>query len=163
MVRGEKVPEGCFFKVACVVTITPHHELFMTLRSPEKKSAPNTWENNGGAVRSGEEPLEAAVRELYEETGMRACKEDLIPLRFAAEKDSHILLSLYLFLHDVDLSEIVLQKGETADAMLASPEKMEQMLEEGVLCPPWAQRYLESRETILSWMDRYAKDPALGR
>lgn len=42
------------------------------LRSPTMEHYPSVWSNPGGSVEAGEMPLQAAVRELEEETGIVA-------------------------------------------------------------------------------------------
>ncbi|MCW3062492.1 MAG: family hydrolase [Capsulimonas sp.] len=47
------------------------------------------WEIPGGAVESEESVTDAAVREVFEETGMRVIAERLTGIYYAAENDSH--------------------------------------------------------------------------
>lgn len=46
-------------------------EVLMFKRSETKKKFPGFWSLPGGHVDAGEDPLAAAVREVYEETGIR--------------------------------------------------------------------------------------------
>lgn len=43
------------------------------------------WGLPGGGVKRGEAPRQCAVREMYEETGLRVAKQELIPLKFYDE------------------------------------------------------------------------------
>ena len=49
--------------------------------------ARTTWETQGGHVEAGETPLEAAKRELYEESG--ALEYDIVPLCDYRAEDEH--------------------------------------------------------------------------
>ena len=72
MVRGEAIPAGLYHLVVGIWTINSQGRVLLTLRHPNKEVYPNTWENSGGAAKAGESSLEAAQRELEEETGYRA-------------------------------------------------------------------------------------------
>lgn len=69
-------------------------EVLLTLRSKEKETAPNMWENTGGSVWAGEKLRQAAVRELYEETGIKIGEQQLIELTYTVYDNviSHIFL-----------------------------------------------------------------------
>ena len=69
-VRGEAMPHGAYHRVVEIFTLNSKGEMLVTKRSPEKKPYPNMWEITGGAVVAGEDSLDAARRELREETGI---------------------------------------------------------------------------------------------
>ena len=64
--------------------------LFFQRRSYEKKSHPGKYDiTAGGHVTAGEEPGEAMVRELWEETGIIMRREDLIEIGRYREESGH--------------------------------------------------------------------------
>lgn len=54
-------------------------QLLLQKRSAEKDSFPGRFDtSSAGHIQAGDEPEESAIRELHEELGIRAAKEDLI-------------------------------------------------------------------------------------
>jgi len=103
-------------------------------RSPEK-SCPLKWEPPGGCVLAGENSLQAAIREVYEETGIRLCESDA--LQFASFRriepcwENPGFLDVWMFASDIPSENIRLQPGETVDARWATPEEICRMYESG--------------------------------
>ena len=58
------------FVAAVVVVILRGDRILAMRRSPMKDAAPGAWEAISGRIRPGEQPLEAAIREAREETGL---------------------------------------------------------------------------------------------
>ena len=73
--RGTRWHKGEYGLVVCVWVYDGKGNLLLTRRAPGKTFA-GTWENSGGAAKAGETSLQAIVRELYEETGIRALPEE---------------------------------------------------------------------------------------
>jgi len=82
--------------VACVL-LGPRGSVLLA-RRPEGRELAGLWEFPGGKVEPAEQPEEALVRELQEELGVRAKREDLVPLTFVSHcyRDFHLLMPLYL-------------------------------------------------------------------
>lgn len=78
--RGSKkpIPEGLHFRVVEVWTIIGD-KLLITQRHPSKWMGLK-WEVSGGGVVLGEKIREAAVRELFEETGIKAWQNEISEL-----------------------------------------------------------------------------------
>ena len=133
--------EGEFHVVVMIATMDSHGRLLCTLRSPEKSSYPGVWELTAGSVLAGEDSVSAAVRELREETGISAQPEELKLFGTVTEKNAFI--DCYFLRRDVELSEIVLQEGETADARLVSKSEFENMIAQKKIAFPVARRYSE--------------------
>ena len=89
-------------------------EILVTLRHPAKETYANCWENTGGSVLAGETSRQGAVRELKEETGIGVSEEELMLL--GSVRGISAFYDFYVVRKDVELSDIVLQENETADA-----------------------------------------------
>ncbi|MBR6101605.1 MAG: NUDIX domain-containing protein [Ruminococcus sp.] len=131
--RGDPIPPGKYHLVINVLSVNFEGKVLITLRSAEKPTYPNLWEVTEGAVIAGEKPAMAAIRELKEETGLRALPEALDyrgQLVFKGGTHNHIVL-FYLFRADFGEEDVILQPGETAAARLVYPAEIEQMAKQG--------------------------------
>ena len=95
--RGSKkeIPEGMFFRVVEVWTMIGN-KLLVTQRHPSKWMGLK-WEVTGGGVVVGESIREAAVRELFEETGVKAEQNEIVELgvrKFGTAMVSSFILRL---------------------------------------------------------------------
>jgi 8-oxo-dGTP pyrophosphatase MutT (NUDIX family) len=110
----KQIPEGCYHMVVDILVQHVDGSFLLTKRDMRKDVYPGYWEASaGGAALKGEEPLEAAERELFEETGLTADSLELVDVSF---KDStHAMYYSYLAKVSCSKDSIVLQEGETTD------------------------------------------------
>lgn len=125
-VRGEAFAEGEYY-VSCEIWVrNSKGEFLITKRHPDKKAG-NLWEFAGGGTLAGETTAQSAVRELKEETGIQSQESEL--QLFATYQHKNYFLDLFLLNKDVEISDIVLQPGETIDAKWASEETILKMID----------------------------------
>ena len=94
--RGTIWRKGEYGLVVCVWVYDGKGKLLLTRRAPEKSFA-GTWENSGGAVKSGENSLQAITRELREETGIVAAPEEFELLCCGRDKNCHFDFPFLIF------------------------------------------------------------------
>ena len=140
------LPGEYILVIGCWV-IDHQGNIFVTKRSPEKRFAPNLWENTGGHAMAGEDGPEAILRELMEETGISASREDLILIHEDQSEDS--FSEEYVILKDFPLSDVILQEGETCDCAWISEEKWEAMLENGEIAPSINEKIQPFKQKLL--------------
>ncbi len=63
------------FVVAAAAAVCRREQVLVLRRGPRRDAGAGLWEVPAGRIRPGEEPLEAAERELAEETGLRLALE----------------------------------------------------------------------------------------
>ena len=129
--RGEGWRSGEYGLVVCVWVYDGRGHFLLTRRSPGKSFA-GTWENSGGAAQAGETSRQAIVRELFEETGIRAEPEEFELL--TTETDRNMFYDHYCLKRPISLREIRLQPGETDDVMWAGFGKIHWMIRTGKIC-----------------------------
>lgn len=151
--RGAPIPHGEYHIVVQVMTINRNGEILLTQRVPEKTSG-GKWECSGGCAVAGETSREAAVRELFEETGIRA-KTDEINLEWSLTTDS-MLRDFYTLIKDVPLNCLRLQTTEVCAAKWVSMERLYEMSLSGQTTRT-VSRWLENRFGELRQLIRYAK------
>jgi len=78
---------------------------------------------------SGDDSIGAAVREVKEETGLDVLPENGEFL-FTRTRDN-IILDVWLFRQDFDISDVKLQENETIDAKYATPDEIRVMINNG--------------------------------
>ena len=129
--RGTPWKPGEYGLVVCVWVYDGRGHLLLTRRAKGKSFA-GTWENSGGAAQAGETSRQAIVRELFEETGIRAEQEEFELL--GTEQDRNTFYYFYCLNRQVKLQDIVLLPGETDDVMWASFGKVHWMIRTGKIC-----------------------------
>lgn len=129
--RGEPLAHGEYYTIIEVWTVNSSGEILLTLRHSDKRECPNKWEDTGGCVQSGEDSRTAAVRELFEEAGIKAEREELFLLDSIREEKAFV--DIFMLERDVPLSEIRLCEGETTDAKWVSVEMLDCMIDDGSL------------------------------
>lgn len=137
--RGVPVPHGEYHIVVQIMSVNSKGEILLTQRVPQKTSG-GRWECSGGCAVSGETSREAAVRELFEETGIRAVPSE-ISLEWTLTTDS-MLRDFYMVHKDVGLDQLVLQSSEVCAAKWVSFDRLEEMAENG-----------QTTRTVAKWLE----------
>ena len=110
LVRGEEIPEGVYHLV-CDIIVRHIDGTYLLMQRDIQKHFGGMWEaTSGGSALKGEDPLTCAMRELWEETGIKAEK-----LTEVGRDISHNTIYVeYLCVTDCDKNSITLQEGETS-------------------------------------------------
>ena len=141
--RGERVPQGYWHIVVTIWTVTADGRLLLTQRHPDKHLG-LMWESTAGSVLAGESSLEGALRELREETGLRAGPAQLRLL--SSERGESFFLDNYLYLCPEAEPALILQKEEVAAARFISPAEIEDWFPK--MAPPSVARFKHDRDAI---------------
>lgn len=132
ILRGSPIPRGAYHLVVQIMTINNKGEILLTQRAHGKSSA-GKWECTGGCAVAGETTKQAAVRELFEETGI-STDEDQLSYTWTLHGDS-MLLDFFITWQDVRLEALRLQPSEVSAAKWVSFERMAEMVRSGQIIP----------------------------
>lgn len=118
----DKIPEGLY--LPCVeIWVTVGDQLLITRRHPSKSEGLK-YEVSGGGVMLGEDFADAALRELYEEVGIPACRDSLQYLGYETSGD--VFAVSYLLRLD-SLPEITLRQSEVVEWRLVGEGELSDM------------------------------------
>lgn len=137
--RGAPIPHGEYHIVVQIMSVNSLGEILLTQRVPQKTSG-GRWECSGGCAVSGETSREAAVRELFEETGIRAFSSE-IDLEWTMTTDS-MLRDFYIVHKDVPLDRLVLQPSEVCAAKWVTYDRLCDMADNG-----------QTTRTVARWLE----------
>lgn len=143
--RGTPWQPGEYGLVVCVWVYDGRGRILLTRRARGKSFA-GTWENSGGAAQTGETSRQAIVRELFEETGIRAAEEDFELLDTGLDKNT--FYDFYCLKRQVPIREIVLLPGETDGVQWASYGKIHWMIRTGKICKIIASQFLRQEKML---------------
>ena len=145
-VRGEPRPNDEYHLVVQVWIKNSRGEWLISKRTPNKPY-PLLWEPTGGSAIAGDASLSAALREVREELGIsldpargrifRTYRRD------APECSNPSFLDVWVFEHDCPIEDIVLQEGETCDAMWATGEHVRGLVASGEFIPIRHDPYID--------------------
>lgn len=112
LIRGEEIGEGLYHLV-CEAVVRHRDGDYLLLRRDHRKEAYPGYEEigAGGSALKGETPLQGALRELREESGIEA--GGLEELYRTVNDESHAIHHGYLCVTDAPKDSVTLQEGET--------------------------------------------------
>ena len=140
LVRGEPIPDG-FYHLVCDIVVKHTDGTYLLMQRDFKKTFGGMWElTAGGSALAGETPLEGAMRELREETGIISFNLKEIE-RFVNEK-RHFVCVVHFCLTDCDKNSIILQKGETVAFRWLTRDEILEMSDD-TLAPTRALKILQ--------------------
>lgn len=120
MLRGTKakpIVDGINFSVLVpLIEINNELNLIFEVRSMSIKRQPGEISFPGGRIEDGESPLDAAVRETFEEIGIdREHIEIITELDYASHKEGAFVYSYLGYIKDISSSEIKFSKDEVSE------------------------------------------------
>lgn len=120
LIRGEIIPTGSFHLV-CDVLVKHIDGTYLLMQRAPQKHYGGMWEATaGGSALAGEAPLECAIRELREETGIVSA--ELTEVGRVTSGNTHYVE--FLCVTDRDKDDITLQEGETVDHRWVGREEL---------------------------------------
>ena len=120
--RVHEIPQGLYHLAVDIWVKTSDGRYLITQRSEKKPSYPLYWECTGGAVVSGEDSIDGAVRETKEETGITITPQNMY---FAGRiKKKNKFIDIFFVKEDFDIGKCVLQEDEVDELKLVSVEEM---------------------------------------
>ncbi len=144
--RGDRWNKGEYGLVVCVWVYDGNGKILLTRRAPQKTYA-GTWENSGGAAKAGETSRQAIVRELFEETGIRAEESEFELL--GSSRDRTAFYDYYCLRKNVPLEQIVLQPGETDGARWVTFEEIHGLIDRKEMCAIIARQFQKQEPMLL--------------
>lgn len=117
-------------EIACWI-INEKNEILMQRRSPLKKQHPNMLAITAGHIDLNESPINATLREIREELGIKDVKVDeLIPIDIFKAKNinNYHFKYVYFLKTNKKLEELTMQKSEVSELLYIKLEKLESMI-----------------------------------
>ena len=147
LVRPGPIPAGLFHLFCDIIVRHTDGSYLLMQRDRSKYFFPGMWEATaGGSALQGERPLDCAIRELREETGIRAGRL----MEAGRLRNSDTFFVQYLCVTDCGKDSVILQAGETMAYRWAGREELVSMKEELVL--ERLRYYLEESDPCAPWV-----------
>ena len=128
--RGDELREGEYMMSVHIYLCNLQGEYLLQKRSMKKTLLPGVWDVTGGAVISGEDGCEAALREVYEEIGIKLEKKNLFHINTIRRERN--IADIWFAVADFKLSDCILQEDEVDEIRFVSPYELEKVLIDAV-------------------------------
>lgn len=147
LIRGQVIPEGLLHIVSEILVCHEDGDYLLMQRDFKKETYPGMYEASaGGSVLKGETPLQGALRELEEETGIQKDSLTQIYRKINGKKDA--IHYGYLCMVRGDKDRIRLQEGETVSYRWLPREEFLKFADSEEFVPNGRERLSEYLESI---------------
>ncbi len=116
---------GAYTQVVHLWIRNSQGDFLIQKRSMNKRTNPGLWSVTGGAVDSGETPLQAAYRECKEELDVDIKPEEIQLMMTVKRPD--VFVDVYLIEKDINLNDIVMQETEVDDVKWFTSDQVREM------------------------------------
>ena len=130
MVRGGTNDEGEYHLVVHIWFRNSKGEYLIQQRNKKEDSVPYQWAATGGAATAGDNSIEAAIRETYEEIGIMLKPEQfqLVKRYFIDDHQSNYITDLYIVKQDILLEDITIDTLEVRDVAYKTMDQIHEMI-----------------------------------
>jgi len=128
--RGEPMGKDEYHLCVYVFIENRHSEYLISQRTPNKE-LPHMWETTGGNAIAGDDSLTTALKEVKEELGITLDPQSGMLIKRCRHNERANFSDIWIFRQCIDISAVVLNPDETSDAMWASRDKINQMINDG--------------------------------
>lgn len=119
---------GFYHKPVWIWIINSNNEILVQKRSKSKKNFPDLWDMpSAGHVVAGETSIEGAIRETYEELGIKTKKEDYIFVKEYIYDKFFEIAQVYLLKLDIKISDFKLQSEEVEQVKWLTLDEFEKL------------------------------------
>lgn len=136
---------GQYHLVVHIWVVDKRRRILIQQRSANLNILPDKWAVTGGSAVSGETPLSAACRELYEEVGIQSDESELRP--FKTYRGRNDFVHVFTLHKTVPMSQIIMQEAEVQAVKWVSAKELREMVEEKKFHP---YSYLSDLYTYLN-------------
>ncbi len=119
---------GQYHLVVHIWVIDDRRRMLIQQRSANLDILPGKWAITGGSAVSGETPLSAACRELYEEVGIKAEENELRLIKTYRGRNDFVYV--YALHKTVSMNQIIMQEAEVQAIKWVSTEDLREMVAE---------------------------------
>ncbi len=119
---------GFYHKPVWIWIINSDNKILVQKRAKCKKNFPSFWDMpSAGHVTAGESSIEGAIRETYEELGIKTKKEDYIFIKEYIYDQFFEIAQVYLLKLDAKISDFTLQPNEVEQVKWLTLNKFEKL------------------------------------
>lgn len=118
--------DGQYHLVVHIWIIDSAGRILIQQRSDDLNILPGKWAITGGSAVSGEDAPEAALRELYEELGVKAEPKELIHIKTYRGRNDFVWV--YVLKRNLALSEINMQAAEVQAVKWVTSEELKALV-----------------------------------
>ena len=136
-----------FHRVVSIYTISRDGRVLITRRSMAK-SHPHKWEVTCGSVLAGESPVEGAIRELKEETGIDVEEKDLIPVYKHSDRRRHCVYYGFVVFIETSDTRIDLEPDETDKYEFMPVKEFPEFAKSGQFVRSESERFVKFEKEI---------------
>lgn len=121
-----QLPDGYYHLGVDVWIKNSEGKYLIQKRSMNKKKLPGKWMATGGSVISGENGIDAVIREVFEELSIKVDTSKLTLLFKSGFNDC--INEIWLLEQDIENNSIIMQLDELSDTMWSNKEQIKGMI-----------------------------------
>lgn len=153
MVRGTSNNKGEYHLVAHIWFKNSEGKYLIQQRNKATDRIPYQWAATGGAAVSGDNSIKTAIKETYEELGLKLKEDDFILLEryFCEDEKANYITDLYIVKDDILLKDLKLDKVEVRDVAYKTMSEIKEMIENNQF---WNYERLLSRKGYFDLLEK---------